>query len=450
METRPTEWPVIPEPITELYQAAGNRKNGAAEIKAIIEKHIINVSQIKDPQYNPVNAAAMTGSISTLKYLIEECRPNLDANGGDNLFVLALTQPHHLIYLADPKLKIYQKFNDGTNDLSAAVVRGDIDFIGKAIPINHKPINLQSKEQPFLTRLFYWAGICGRYRLPQFLFKFSVFQNKSMEKYFQRSLAEGAYKRGELFLQAPFKESVAFADFAFSHALSFLIDIKGDLPEDVEKISEIKRKLALLKPKQKIEKKKAEQNAPGLTVLPEQATILDEDKKDQPLPVSSSALSLQRLSLEIEDAGDSVTYYENPWRSPSPVRPSLSAVGSISSTQSRIESSPSPTTATSAKGSKIKSPLLRRAVSSQKFATATPTHFASQSSGYTQLDKPPQPKHKRGPYSLTEFFHFPTAEVEGVENLIGTTLGSLNLVPEPTPDEKAEHSPTSSQFKKMG
>ena len=165
MLSRPTELPIVSENITMLYQAAGNPKNGATEIKAIIEKTNLNVSEIKDPAYKPANAAATTGSLSTLKYLIEECAADIDAKDSDNLFICALKRPEHLRYLTNPRFKIYEKFNDGTNDLSAAIMRGDGVYIRKTIPIGYKPINLRSKEAPALTRLFFWVGISGNQAL---------------------------------------------------------------------------------------------------------------------------------------------------------------------------------------------------------------------------------------------------------------------------------------------
>ena len=280
-----------------------------------------------------------------------------------------------------------------------------------------------------------------------------------MKKYYFRHAAEGAKRRGEIFLEAATKDSAFMAKVAFTQALKLLewiqlstIDSKD--AADEKNISEIRAKLSLMGPKQREEKGHAKKSLPGLVIPSDHQTHgLDLEEKTKPLPASSSATSLQHLSFYY-DADASVSVIDDPLRSPSPLRSTVSAAGSISSTQSLPEQTPSPTTATSAKGSRMESPLLKRGVSSQQFATSTPTHFTSQSTAYTQLDK--APKHKRQSYSLSGFFHFPTATVEAVEDQLGEnalTLGRMKVVPETVIDEKAEsppQTPLTPLSKKMG
>lgn len=163
----------------ELHFAAGDKKNGYLKVKQLIEEMPLEtrhgyVNHIHpDHLTRPVEWAAQSGSLKTLKYLIEIEKVDLDASHSNhNLLYWALENTEDIIdYVSQPS--IIEQFKDGTTDLHAAAASGKLEQVKKLIKrskrINEKNIRGE-------TPLF-WAVKANRNEIIDFIAHHPAFKS---------------------------------------------------------------------------------------------------------------------------------------------------------------------------------------------------------------------------------------------------------------------------------
>ena len=122
--------------IDTLCHLATDKDNGAAELKNFLqspysrfadENEPLNLNHKGSKGLRPVEAAARFGSVSSLKYLIEELQVDISTDQNiSNLAELALLNPNLAVrdYILDPEKKLWHRFKDDTTDFMAHVLAG--------------------------------------------------------------------------------------------------------------------------------------------------------------------------------------------------------------------------------------------------------------------------------------------------------------------------------------
>jgi hypothetical protein len=153
-----------------------------ASLKQYILSHAIDLNQrhLYFEDLTLIYAIANSAGLVIFKGLVEELNVDISALDNRNLFYSAIGNLEILDYLSNPETKLYERFNDGTTALDAAAVRGDWDYIDKALAENQNTIFPEDKlkaiipndddedekqeweSQPQLQNMFFWAGLVGQ------------------------------------------------------------------------------------------------------------------------------------------------------------------------------------------------------------------------------------------------------------------------------------------------
>ncbi len=111
-----------------LHKAAASKTGFETVRKLITEGADIEAPHTKY-QAKPIAFAAQTGSLDTLKFLIETAKASLDASQCEHniLHWAKENTPDVWEYLVCPEHKLIEQFKDGTTYLHCAALQGDID-----------------------------------------------------------------------------------------------------------------------------------------------------------------------------------------------------------------------------------------------------------------------------------------------------------------------------------
>lgn len=166
----------------ELHQAAAD-VNGLKKVKELIEEKGFDPNeQHSEFKTKPYAFAAQQGSLETLRYLIEEKKVSLDASdSAHNLLFWAKqnkNDPRVLSYVLDPRNELYKQFNDGTNEMHFAIMRGDVHGVLDIISKNPELIfALDNKGENAL----YYAGLLGDKKLQDVIESHEILQKNITE-----------------------------------------------------------------------------------------------------------------------------------------------------------------------------------------------------------------------------------------------------------------------------
>lgn len=114
----------------ELHDAAADTKDGYKKVRTLVEYLKVDVNAPHSDYHTvPVEFAAQTGSLATLKYLIEEAKAACDASQLNyNLLYWAAHNTQDVIdYLVDPKNEFMKRFNDGTTAFHVAAMANQVE-----------------------------------------------------------------------------------------------------------------------------------------------------------------------------------------------------------------------------------------------------------------------------------------------------------------------------------
>ena len=187
----------------KLHDLVANPDTNIDVIKKLIQAEKIDInSEHTIHGTRPICFAAQSGSLATLQYLIEEEKADLNATDDKhNLLYWAQSNPFSevLDYVSDPKNKLIEKFNDGTNHLHAAVIKADIPRIDELLSTQPELIQAQNKQGE--TALFL-AALGGTQTLVQAITQHPSFTRlDDVEKFdsLYRGQAQYSYKQGEVY-----------------------------------------------------------------------------------------------------------------------------------------------------------------------------------------------------------------------------------------------------------
>jgi hypothetical protein len=116
-----------------------------------------NMNTRDSKKIKAVEAAASSGSVNSLNYLIENQKADITANDETrNLLEFAINNAEVKSYLLNPEKKRWQRFNDGTSDFLAHVAAGRTDLVKDMFAKNN---NLICDSNLRYQNAFYWAHI---------------------------------------------------------------------------------------------------------------------------------------------------------------------------------------------------------------------------------------------------------------------------------------------------
>ena len=209
----------------ELHIAAADKKNGYLKVKQLIEEKPVEEQSAyvncihPDHLSKPVDWAAQSGSLKTLRYLIKVAHADLHASvHTHNLLFWALENSKKIIqYVARPN--IIQQFQDGTTDLHAAIAIGNLNKVKK---LAKHPGRINEKNSRDETSLF-WAVKAENRKIASFIVHHPDFISlDAVEKWdpLHRYFGKKYYYEGKKY------SSYNQACHAYKKAIDFLQKIK--------------------------------------------------------------------------------------------------------------------------------------------------------------------------------------------------------------------------------
>jgi hypothetical protein len=194
----------------ELETDKGKREEREEALKNLVKK----LNERGEKGLRVVESAAISGSVSSLHYLIEVCKVDISADEDTpNLVERALNNPAARDYLLNPETLLWQRFNDGTNEFLAHVMAGRFSQAQTILEAN--PQQICDKNLRFQNALHWshltkqnleWFKTCAE----SFLLQNS--QPAHWANMARHCACMGHYKR----LQFPNRPNVAFMQFDLS------------------------------------------------------------------------------------------------------------------------------------------------------------------------------------------------------------------------------------------
>ena len=203
-----------------LHDAVADRANGKAEIQKIFDESKPDVDALHSLHgTRPIEFNLQSGSLSALKYLIEEAHASLDSRQSEyGLFHWAgQNTPDILEYLTNPTDKIYKRFQDGTTDLLAFAISGRIDQLIEILAVTPKRITEADLRG---QNALYWAEFAGQHETVDFLFTHPAFEalSQKLKHDLLIDMTNAAIMRAKILLKSQGKRKEALiADARAAH-----------------------------------------------------------------------------------------------------------------------------------------------------------------------------------------------------------------------------------------
>ncbi len=203
--------------IDSLCFVVADKNNDEEAVKNFLNIHAkekINLNERGEKGLRVVETAAQSGSVSTLRYLIEVCKVDISADQDTpNLVERALGNPEARDYLLNPDTHLWHCFNDGTTDFLAHVMAGRLAPAQAILEAN--PQQICDKNLRFQNAL-HWSHLVKQ-NLDWFKTRAETFLLQNSQPAHWSNIARhyacmGHYKR----LQFPNRPSAALMQFDLS------------------------------------------------------------------------------------------------------------------------------------------------------------------------------------------------------------------------------------------